>query len=428
MQLLPRLIMLENFFDKVFRPSAFLSKIAFVVAIIILGQWRVFASEETSTEQKVDTEASSSANDELAEEKTENKAIPYIRALNEKALEAYDVLKYLRAKKLLIASLNLARRESITSGKELVDTYMHMGMLYGAGLKNPQMSEEYFRVALSLDPSVKLDEVRATPEVKKLFLAAGENPSSSGTQESDVDTDDAVNTVGDTDPGEGGEYRPGSNGNGDDETYDADMEGGEDIDGPKKMPRRAPGFAIGLLAGTGLGIPIGGKSLGIHPLPPPNTGGRSVDIGSGFAISPFFLGLQILVPIASKYQLSLEGRFQPSSFTSGANSDSGRAFAAFVMLRHWFKPIWGVSSYLGGGLGIGRIKHRVGLGDYDDDSATPNNIVDATSSGVGAVAGVAGVDYPIVSSLALFSEIVPTILFTNYSISTDLRIGLRYAF
>ncbi len=95
-----------------------------------------------------------------------------VRRLNRKAMAAYDALDFDAAKKALLDAVALLRGNGLDATPAAAKTYLNLGVVYVAGLKDPQRGLEYFATALKLDPNIRLDPQLASPELEEAFQSA----------------------------------------------------------------------------------------------------------------------------------------------------------------------------------------------------------------------------------------------------------------
>ncbi|MFW5875793.1 MAG: hypothetical protein ACOCXM_03590 [Myxococcota bacterium] len=127
--------------------------------------------------------------------------------LNRSAMEAYMSLDIERAKEQLLEALTIAEREGVT-GRPLARTYVNLGVVTVGGEDDLQSAFEFFKAALTEDPSIRPDPAASTPEVDEAFhLAKGRHRTETGHTSADGDpTPEEVEARGaeeDPEPGAG---------------------------------------------------------------------------------------------------------------------------------------------------------------------------------------------------------------------------------
>jgi hypothetical protein len=97
-----------------------------------------------------------------------------LKLLNKKAMDEYDSLEFEAAKAALLEALGVAKAANISSGATLTETYLHLGVVYGAGLNDRLNAVKYFTAALRISPEAQLNPARATPALEEMFKSAQE--------------------------------------------------------------------------------------------------------------------------------------------------------------------------------------------------------------------------------------------------------------
>jgi hypothetical protein len=95
-----------------------------------------------------------------------------LKLLNKKAMDEYDSLEFEAAKAALLEALGVAKAANISGGATLTQTYLHLGVVYGAGLNDRLNAVKYFTAALRITPNAKLNPTRATPALEEMFKSA----------------------------------------------------------------------------------------------------------------------------------------------------------------------------------------------------------------------------------------------------------------
>ena len=94
-----------------------------------------------------------------------------ITDLNRKALEAYDALDFDEARKLLKQALDLCTGP-LDKHPIKARTHIHMGVVLINGLKQRELGIRQFRLALRIEPEIKVTKVMANPEIVAAFEEA----------------------------------------------------------------------------------------------------------------------------------------------------------------------------------------------------------------------------------------------------------------
>lgn len=101
-------------------------------------------------------------------------ALSRMQMLNKKAMDEYDSLEFEAAKAALVEALSVAKEARIARGRTLADTYLNLGIVFGAGFNDQNNALDYFTAALRSSPSAKLNPTRATPALEEIFKVAQE--------------------------------------------------------------------------------------------------------------------------------------------------------------------------------------------------------------------------------------------------------------
>ncbi|MFW6050498.1 MAG: hypothetical protein ACODAU_04950 [Myxococcota bacterium] len=100
--------------------------------------------------------------------------------LNQQAMEAYMALDVERAKELLFEALRIAERSNL-EGLPLARTYVNLGVVAVGGDQDRPSAFEFFKAALTADPTIEPDPATSTPEVDETFeLAQGRHQMETG--------------------------------------------------------------------------------------------------------------------------------------------------------------------------------------------------------------------------------------------------------
>ena len=92
--------------------------------------------------------------------------------LNKKALSLYESLDMEGAATLLTQALDLCKSAQLDRHPTAARTHIHLGVVYVSGLKNRDKGLSEFRLALDLDPKIKITKSLVNPEVQSAFAEA----------------------------------------------------------------------------------------------------------------------------------------------------------------------------------------------------------------------------------------------------------------
>lgn len=430
----------------------------------------------------------------------EQAAAARVKLLNEQALEQYDSLEFEAAKKLLEQALTVASQASLTSGAALVQTYLNLGIVQGAGLNHRDAAVEAFVKALQLDPQAKLEPARATPALEQMFAAAKQKAAAAQQKPERPDEEAFVHQVIDEAPRgrtveirarakpslgarrvvlfyrvrgstefervvldayRGGVYQgeiPAADVQGPSIYYYVEAQnaaGGRvagsgtaaspniialTAGGPasgagggtgskhqaakKKEPGGRKLFSIGILAGFGVGVVAGGESE--HPQPRVGARATPVEVATGAALAPFHLAATVAYHLTPKWHLGALVRVQVVSAVNRTTRPplsvlgiaQAKRFFGDGMLR-------GYVSFGGGG---GQVRHRIPLGDYDQNPRTPNDVVDSRVAGVAAFAVGGGMLVAFSEMVGLVVGINGLILVPDFAAHADINTGVLFSF
>jgi hypothetical protein len=198
---------------------------------------------------------------------------------------------------------------------------------------------------------------------------------------------------------------------------------------PKPKPDKKS-FSIGVMAGTGLGVVNGGESE--HNQKQAKGTPRPVEIRPGGALTPFHIAPEFSYHINERWHVSVLGRIQVVNAVSQSSKISllGEARA---------KRFFGGDSlrfYLAFGAGAGQIRHRIPLGDYDDDGnpatadPTPdsNDRIDTRVASIVCFGLGGGLVYMFSSYMGVVVELNGLILVPDFAANADLNAGIVLSF
>jgi hypothetical protein len=413
-------------------------------------------------------------------------AVARIKLLNKKAMDEYDGLEFDAAKRILLEAEGVARSASISGGPQLVQTYVNLGIVCGAGLNDRISAIKYFTEALRIDPNVALDAARSTPILEEMFKTAKENagtkppPAKAGFRHTPVDdakegravrmrarvgadlnaakvllhyragaaSEFETVTMSEDRPGVWSGAIPADRVSGKSIHYYIEVQddSGQRIEGhgtaaspnviavrpaepgpgPGPRPRQKRKlFSIGLLIGTGVGIVYGGQSEHLQvQVTCPDDPCAAVDIKPGGALTPFHLAPELAYHITDLWHVSAMVRIQL------VNAASARGKISVLGLAR-AKRYFGTGSfrhYLAFGGGGGEIRHRIPLGDYDGVDTTDNGVVDTRVAGVGAFGLGYGLQYMFSGYVGLALELSGMMLVPQFAAQVDINTGLVFSF
>jgi hypothetical protein len=99
-------------------------------------------------------------------------AVDKLVQMNKKALEDYDTLEWDSAKRILLEALVTGKKAGLENHPIMARTYVHLGAVYFAGLKDHNKALQSFVRALEIDPSIRLARNMSTPELEEVFADA----------------------------------------------------------------------------------------------------------------------------------------------------------------------------------------------------------------------------------------------------------------
>jgi hypothetical protein len=420
----------------------------------------------------------------VAEAQVRQAALARIKILNKKAMDEYDGLEFEAAKKILLEAIGVAESASVGKGPELVQTYMNLGIVYGAGISDRLNAVKYFTEAVKADPTVTLDAARSTPILEEMFKSAKDNAGTartpkrgSGFRHTPVDEAPEGKAVrvrarvgADVSAAKillyyrvGGEFEsvvmgedrpglflgtiPGDRVTGKSLHYylEAQGDGGERVAGhgtaanpniivvrpreggpgpdPRPRPKRSRKVvSIAVMVGAGLGIVYGGQSE--HEQPQVTGTDAFVDIKPGGAVAPFHLAPELSYHLSDNWHLSALVRIQ---FVNATTFKGKVSVLGMARAKRFFGE-GRLRHFLAFGGGGGQIRHRIALGDYDGLPDTDDSIVDARVAGVGAFGLAYGLRFMFTSSVGIVAELTGAILVPQFAAHLDLNTGLVFSF
>jgi hypothetical protein len=109
-----------------------------------------------------------SAPDAHADKRTKKK----IKNKLSEAMEYYDLLEYEEARKHLSQALTMAKKADMEEDSIVAEVHLHLGIVYFAGLEDPESAKLSFINAVEIDSSVQIDASYKTDDMDKLLAAA----------------------------------------------------------------------------------------------------------------------------------------------------------------------------------------------------------------------------------------------------------------
>ena len=88
-----------------------------------------------------------------------------VASMNKKAMEAYDALEFPSARRTLEECVALLHKNKMDQSIQAARTYINLGMVY-VQIHDNARGEQWFRMALTINPNAKLDHALATPDIQ----------------------------------------------------------------------------------------------------------------------------------------------------------------------------------------------------------------------------------------------------------------------
>jgi hypothetical protein len=101
------------------------------------------------------------------------------------AMENYDLLEYEEARKLLNQALTIAKQKKIESDPVVAQVHLRLGIVYAAGLNDPESAKLSFLSAAQIDPKISIDAAYKTPELTRMLEEAKKEAAGGGAAASD---------------------------------------------------------------------------------------------------------------------------------------------------------------------------------------------------------------------------------------------------
>src|SRR5207245_8858223 len=92
-----------------------------------------------------------------------------IEQLNKRAMGDYDMLEFESAKKTLTDALNLVKKSGLDGDPVAAKTYINLGIVYVARIKDRYKGFQQFVKALRIKPGATLDPAVRTPQLQQVF-------------------------------------------------------------------------------------------------------------------------------------------------------------------------------------------------------------------------------------------------------------------
>lgn len=100
------------------------------------------------------------------------KAKKEIETKMKEAMENYDLLEYEEARKILNQALTVAKKAKMENDPVTAKVHLRLGIVYFAGLQDPESAKLSFLNAAEIDKGIALDKAYSTPEMAKLLEEA----------------------------------------------------------------------------------------------------------------------------------------------------------------------------------------------------------------------------------------------------------------
>jgi tetratricopeptide (TPR) repeat protein len=184
-------------------------------------------------------------------------------------------------------------------------------------------------------------------------------------------------------------------------------------------------FSVALMAGTGAGVVNGSQSEHAHQQIG-TSGPEAVNIDPGLAVAPLHVAPELSYHLNDKWHLAVLGRIQVLNLISDDLSSNISILGELRAKRFFGEGPFRL--YLAFGAGAGQIRHRVELGDYDRNAATPNDRVDTRIAEIGAFGFGGGLSWMFSSYVGFVAELNGLIMVPDFAAHLDLNTGLLLSF
>jgi hypothetical protein len=418
-------------------------------------------------------------------------ALARMKLLNKKAMDEYDSLEFDAAKGALLEALAVADNASIKRGRTLTSTYLNLGIVFGAGLNDRINAIKYFTAALRINRRAALNPTRATPNLEEMFKSARENlqkepipPKRAVFRHKPIDEAVAgrriklyVRVHSSLAPSQVLLYYRSTGASEYSERVMREVKSGvylgvipaEEVEGRSvhyylearneaggriaghgtaespniislRKGRRGPGrrkprepepspskvFSIGLMVGAGVGVVNGGQSEHEHPQSIPNSQ-KTVEINPGGALTPFHIAPELIYHLNDSWHLGVLGRIQVVNAISADVPDSKISWLGEARAKRFFGS-GALRFYMAFGAGAGQIRHRIPLGDYDENPATPDDRIDTRIASIVAFGLGGGMSYMFSDYVGFVIELNGLIVVPTFAANLDLNSGLLLSF
>jgi hypothetical protein len=105
----------------------------------------------------------------IAEADQGDKSKKEIQAKNKKAMESFDMLEFEQARSTLGEALQLAKKSKLGKDKVVARTYLNLGIVEYAGLKDEDAAKSAFTQAVAIDPNIQIDVAYKTEGMNELL-------------------------------------------------------------------------------------------------------------------------------------------------------------------------------------------------------------------------------------------------------------------
>jgi len=194
-------------------------------------------------------------------------------------------------------------------------------------------------------------------------------------------------------------------------------------------------LSIYVMVGAGFGVVHGGNSENTHPLPKGNEKPfDTLSIETGGAISPFHVAPEVTYHINEKWHIGLMGRLQFVNAISSKPANNQELMASRVSVlgllraRRFFLD-GPLRVYVAFGAGGGQIRHRIELGNYDqqpngsDPTPAENDRVDARVAQYVAFNVGGGLRYMFHKNIGIALDLSGLVLVPDFAAHLDVNLG-----
>ena len=96
------------------------------------------------------------------------------------AMENFDLLEYEEARKLLNQALSIAKKAHLDKETVTAQIHVRLGIVYFAGLQDPEAARVAFLSAVEIDPKVQIEAAYKTGDMQKMLDEARGSVSGGG--------------------------------------------------------------------------------------------------------------------------------------------------------------------------------------------------------------------------------------------------------